>query len=243
MEYQINSRPQASIRRMDSHYTAEALCSFRCRTSCFDGFFNWPPCAAARTTSRISKSSCREHELAVVGRRSQLPALTWTDRLRAAASRLLRESCRSLIISQRHCCPGNHYNHHRPHRALALNPPDPTRRRSSWHSGWPRFQRCDRLGGVVRFLAVRTRDREQLLLNQCDSPSRTAATQDLFSHSCRWSVESRRSLSIVAANALAHASLHSMKTPSPTGDAGDSRTGMWIGIGRPAIKIETIPPL
>jgi transposase InsO family protein len=45
----------------------------------------------------------------------------------------------------------DHYNGHRPHRALALNPPHPTRRRLPPATAWgeARVQRRDRLGGVV----------------------------------------------------------------------------------------------
>jgi putative transposase len=45
-----------------------------------------------------------------------------------------------------------HYNLHRPHRALALTPPQPTRPAfaSATASGEARIQRRDRLGGVIR---------------------------------------------------------------------------------------------
>src|SRR5262249_46428787 len=42
-----------------------------------------------------------------------------------------------------------HYNGHRPHRALALIPPCPTRPLTAPRWGEARVQRCDRLGGVV----------------------------------------------------------------------------------------------
>jgi putative transposase len=44
-----------------------------------------------------------------------------------------------------------HYNLHRPHRALALTPPQPTRPAfaSATASGEARIQRRDRLGGVI----------------------------------------------------------------------------------------------
>jgi transposase InsO family protein len=44
------------------------------------------------------------------------------------------------------------YNVHRPHRALALNPPHPTRPPFAASPEWgeARVQRRDRLGGVVR---------------------------------------------------------------------------------------------
>ena len=44
-----------------------------------------------------------------------------------------------------------HYNCHRPHRALALNPPHPTHRPLPPAKEWgeARVQRRDRLGGVV----------------------------------------------------------------------------------------------
>jgi hypothetical protein len=44
-----------------------------------------------------------------------------------------------------------HYNGHRPHRALALNPPHPTRASFAPAMVWgeARVRRCDRLGGVV----------------------------------------------------------------------------------------------
>ena len=45
-----------------------------------------------------------------------------------------------------------HYNGHRPHRALALTPPRPTGPQVPAATGWgqARVQRRDRLGGVVR---------------------------------------------------------------------------------------------
>jgi len=43
-----------------------------------------------------------------------------------------------------------HYNGHRPHRALALTPPHPTRPPSVPTTGETRVQRRDRLGGVIR---------------------------------------------------------------------------------------------
>jgi putative transposase len=42
-----------------------------------------------------------------------------------------------------------HYNGHRPHRALALTPPRPTRPLTAPEGGEARVQRRDRLGGVV----------------------------------------------------------------------------------------------
>jgi putative transposase len=42
-----------------------------------------------------------------------------------------------------------HYNGHRPHRALALRPPRPTRPLTAPASGEARVKRRDRLGGVV----------------------------------------------------------------------------------------------
>jgi transposase InsO family protein len=46
----------------------------------------------------------------------------------------------------------NHYNVHRPHRALGLNPPHPIRPPLAAGPEWgeARVQRRDRLGGVVR---------------------------------------------------------------------------------------------
>jgi putative transposase len=45
----------------------------------------------------------------------------------------------------------DHYNGHRPHRALALHPPHPTRPPFAPATEWgdARVQRRDRLGGVV----------------------------------------------------------------------------------------------
>lgn len=42
-----------------------------------------------------------------------------------------------------------HYNGHRPHRALALTPPRPTRPLPAPACGSDRVQRRDRLGGVL----------------------------------------------------------------------------------------------
>jgi hypothetical protein len=52
----------------------------------------------------------------------------------------------------------NHYNGHRPHRALGLTPPCPTRPAAELATTWgeARVQRRDRLGGVLHeyFLAA-----------------------------------------------------------------------------------------
>jgi putative transposase len=42
-----------------------------------------------------------------------------------------------------------HYNGHRPHRALALTPPGPARPAVATACGEARVQRRDRLGGVI----------------------------------------------------------------------------------------------
>jgi len=72
--------------------------------------------------------------------------------------RTVRSECldRLLILNDQHLervldVFVEHYNGHRPHRALALTPPRPTRppvaRPTEW--GEARVQRRDRLGGVV----------------------------------------------------------------------------------------------
>jgi transposase InsO family protein len=69
--------------------------------------------------------------------------------------RTVRSECldRLLVLNAQHlehvlCVFINHYNGHRPHRALALTPPQPMRPRVPEWSG-ARVQRRDRLGGVI----------------------------------------------------------------------------------------------
>src|SRR2546428_9312617 len=71
--------------------------------------------------------------------------------------RTARSECfdRLLILNQQHLervldVFVDHYNGHRPHRALALTPPRPTRRPAAPVTAWgeARVQRRDRLGGV-----------------------------------------------------------------------------------------------
>jgi transposase InsO family protein len=73
--------------------------------------------------------------------------------------RTVRSECldRLLILDQPHLervltVFVDHYNVHRPHRALALNSPHPTRLPFAAGREWGevRVQRRDRLGGVVR---------------------------------------------------------------------------------------------
>ena len=73
--------------------------------------------------------------------------------------RTVRSECLDwlLILNQQHLERAlgvfvNHYNGHRPHRALDLTPPCPTRPAvaPAVTSGEARVQRRDRLGGVVR---------------------------------------------------------------------------------------------
>ena len=73
--------------------------------------------------------------------------------------RTVRSECldRLLILDRPHlkrvlAVFVDHYNVHRPHRALALNPPHPTRPPFAAGPEWgeARVQRRDRLGGVVR---------------------------------------------------------------------------------------------
>src|SRR6266849_1441454 len=72
--------------------------------------------------------------------------------------RTVRSECLDwlLILNQQHLERAlgvfvNHYNGHRPHRALALNPPHPTRPlfRPATAGGEARVQCRDRLGGLV----------------------------------------------------------------------------------------------
>jgi transposase InsO family protein len=73
--------------------------------------------------------------------------------------RTVRSECLDwlLILSDRHLervltVFADHYNGHRPHRALALTPPRPTRRpvTPATESGEAHVQRRDRLGGVIQ---------------------------------------------------------------------------------------------
>lgn len=76
--------------------------------------------------------------------------------------RTIRTECLDwlLILHQRHleltvAAFIDHYNGHRPHRALALNPPQPRRRTSPPVSGDViRVRRRDRLGGVIHEYSV-----------------------------------------------------------------------------------------
>ena len=72
--------------------------------------------------------------------------------------RTVRSECLDwlLILNQQHlervlAVFVDHYNVHRPHRALALNPPHPARPSfapaMAWHEA--HVQRRDRLGGVI----------------------------------------------------------------------------------------------
>jgi len=72
--------------------------------------------------------------------------------------RTVRSQCldRLLILNNQHLEQVldvfvEHYNGHRPHRALALTPPRPTRLPVAPATEWgeARVQRRDRLGGVV----------------------------------------------------------------------------------------------
>ena len=72
--------------------------------------------------------------------------------------RTVRSECLDwlLILNDQHLervltVFADHYNGHRPHRALALTPPRPTRRpvAPATECGEARVQRRDRLGGVV----------------------------------------------------------------------------------------------
>jgi len=70
--------------------------------------------------------------------------------------RTVRSECldRLLILNEQHLQRildvfVQHYNGHRPHRALALTPPRPTRPLTAPAWGEARVQRRDRLGGVV----------------------------------------------------------------------------------------------
>ena len=72
--------------------------------------------------------------------------------------RTVRSECldRLLILNDQHlervlAVFVEHYNGHRPHRALALNPPCPTRQPLPPATEWgeARVQRRDRLGGMV----------------------------------------------------------------------------------------------
>src|SRR5262245_5559369 len=71
--------------------------------------------------------------------------------------RTARSECfdQLLILNQQHLeriCTAfvDHYNGHRPHRALSLTPPEPRRPAATASvSGTPRVVRRDRLGGVV----------------------------------------------------------------------------------------------
>ena len=73
--------------------------------------------------------------------------------------RTVRSECLDwlLILDQQHleralAVFGDYYNVHRPHRALALIPPQPSDPAVVSGSGWDeaRVQRRDRLGGVIR---------------------------------------------------------------------------------------------
>src|SRR5262245_61455423 len=84
-----------------------------------------------------------------------------TPQANAAAERFVRtvrSECldRLLILNEQHLQRildvfVQHYNGHRPHRALALTPPRPTRPPVAPATEWgeARVQRRDRLGGVV----------------------------------------------------------------------------------------------
>jgi len=72
--------------------------------------------------------------------------------------RTVRSECLDwlLILNQQHlervlAVFVDHYNGHRPHRALALNPPHPTRPLFRPATAWGEacVQRRDRLGGLV----------------------------------------------------------------------------------------------
>jgi transposase InsO family protein len=70
--------------------------------------------------------------------------------------RTVRSECLDwlLILSDQHLklvldVFVEHYNGHRPHRALGLRPPDPRRPWFAPASGEGRVRRRDRLGGVV----------------------------------------------------------------------------------------------
>ena len=72
--------------------------------------------------------------------------------------RTVRSECLDwlLILNQPHleqvvAVFADHYNGHRPHRSLGLNPPHSTRRPFASATDWgeARVQRHDRLGGVV----------------------------------------------------------------------------------------------
>ena len=70
--------------------------------------------------------------------------------------RTARAECRDwmLIVNQQHLARVlevfvTHYNEHRPHRALALVPPEPRRASVASAAGELRVHRRDRLGGVV----------------------------------------------------------------------------------------------
>ena len=77
--------------------------------------------------------------------------------------RTVRSECLDwlLILNQQHLervldVFVDHYNGHRPHRALALNPPHPTRPPLAPAMEWgaARIQRRDRLGGVLHEYVV-----------------------------------------------------------------------------------------
>ena len=79
-------------------------------------------------------------------------------RRRRMAWRTVRSECLDwlLILNDQHLervltVFADHYNGHRPHRALALTPPRPTRRpvAPATECGEARVQRRDRLGGVI----------------------------------------------------------------------------------------------
>jgi putative transposase len=72
--------------------------------------------------------------------------------------RTVRSACldRLLVLNEQHLervlgVFVEHYNGHRPHRALALTPPSPARPAAPPPAEWDegRIQRHDRLGGVV----------------------------------------------------------------------------------------------
>jgi hypothetical protein len=67
---------------------------------------------------------------------------------------ILRSECLDWLLNDEHLDRVldvfvAHYNGHRPHRALALTPPRPTRPLTVPAWGEARVQRRDRLGGVV----------------------------------------------------------------------------------------------
>jgi Integrase core domain len=94
------------------------------------------------------------HELAILRRRTRRPVMTPAERF---VWTVCSECLDWLLILNPHHLERilhtfiNHYNGHWPHRALRLNPPEPTSspvaRATTWSAN--QVQRRDRLGGVV----------------------------------------------------------------------------------------------